>query len=47
MRVRVVADDIAETNIMRALLFFGIAQHRLERFEVRVNVAENGVTHLL
>ena len=34
VRVRVVTDDVAETNKIRALIFAGIGKHGLERFEI-------------
>src|SRR5947209_5020161 len=45
LRVRVVTDDIAQTNIMGALLFVRIGHDRLERFEIGMNITENGETH--
>ena len=44
-RVGVVTDDVAETDELRAGLGLRVREHGLERFEVRVDVAENGNTH--
>jgi hypothetical protein len=46
MRVGVVADDVAQTNEMRAVMFTGVCYHCLERLQVRVHIAENGKPHL-
>lgn len=45
MWIRVVADNIAETNEMGALALPGIGYGSFERFEIGVNVAENREAH--
>jgi hypothetical protein len=45
VRVRVVPDEIAEADVVRAICLLGVGEDRLRRFEVGVEVAENGETH--
>jgi hypothetical protein len=45
VRIRVVADDIAQADVMRHLVLFGVLEDGLKGFEVRVNVSEYGKTH--
>jgi hypothetical protein len=45
MRIRVVADDVAETDEMSALALLGIGEDGFGRFEIGVKVAKNGKTH--
>ena len=47
MRIGVVADDVAETNEMRAVLFLRILENGFGRFEIGVDVTENGEAHSL
>ena len=43
--VCVVPDDVAETNEIGAFIFARVGEHGLERFEIGVNVTENGKAH--
>jgi hypothetical protein len=45
-RIGVVADDIAQANEMRAVMFAGVRDHGLERLQVCMHIAENGKPHL-
>ncbi len=45
VRIRVITNDIAKTNKVRALVLVGIGKHRLERFEIGVDITENGEAH--
>ena len=44
--IGVVADDVAEADVMRGLLLFGVRQDGLERLQVAVNVSDDGEFHL-
>ena len=44
-RVRPVADDVAEADVMRAFLLLGMLEDDLQRFQDCVDVAENRVFH--
>ena len=46
VRVRVITDDVAQTNEIGALVFPRIRHHRIERLEIGVNVTENGKAHI-
>ena len=46
VRVGVVADDVTEANEVGASLFAGVGQHRVERFEIGMNVTENREAHV-
>jgi hypothetical protein len=43
--IGVVTDDIAETDDMRRVLGFDVSQNGLERFQVAVDVSDDGVSH--
>ena len=45
MRIRVVTDDIAEADVMSAIALARVGQDGLGRFEICVEVAENGDAH--
>ena len=44
--VRVVADDVAEADVMGGLLLFGVRQDGAERLQIAVNVSDDGEFHL-
>jgi hypothetical protein len=44
-RICVVADDIAQANEMRAVVFAGVRDHGLKRLQVCMHIAENGKAH--
>ena len=44
--IGVVADDVAEADVMRGLLLFGVRQNGVERFQIAVNVSDDGEFHL-
>jgi hypothetical protein len=43
--IGIVTDDIAETDDVRCVLGFDISQNGLERFQVAVDVSDDGVSH--
>jgi hypothetical protein len=43
--IGVVTDDIAETDDMRRVLGLDVSQNGLERFQVAVDVSDDGVSH--
>jgi hypothetical protein len=43
--IRVVADDVAQADVMGAVALAGVSEDGLGRFEVRVQIAENGKPH--
>ena len=45
VRVGVVADDVAEANELRAALRARVGEDGVERFEIGMDVAENGEAH--
>src|ERR1051326_2776116 len=45
VRIGVVTNYVSQTDIMGAPLLLGVVQHRFQRFEVGVNVTEDGVAH--
>ena len=45
VRVRIVTDQIPQTDKMCTLACVRIGQSRFERFKVRVDIAQNGETH--
>ena len=46
MRIRVVTDDVAETNEGRASVRARVSHDSLQRFQIRMDVAENRKTHV-
>ena len=46
VRIGVVTDEIAQANVVRAFVFLRVLHHRLDRFEVGVQIAENRNAHL-
>ena len=45
VRVGVVTDDVAETDVVRYLVLLGVGQDGLERLEIGMDVSENGKSH--
>ena len=45
VRIGVVADDVPEADVVGAAVFTRIGQNGLERFEVRMDVAEDRKAH--
>ena len=43
--IRVVTDDVAQANEMRASALTRVLYHRFKRFEIGMNVTENGEPH--
>ena len=46
MRIGVVADEIAEANEVRALLFVRVGEDGFGRLEIGVEIAEDGEAHV-
>jgi hypothetical protein len=44
-RICVVTDDVAQTDEMRAPAFTRVCHHGFKRFEIGMNVTENGESH--
>jgi hypothetical protein len=47
MRICVIPNDVTKTDEIGALAFVGVGQCRFERFEIPVNIAEDGEAHFL
>ena len=45
--IGVVADDVAEADVMRRLLASGVLQNGLERLQIAVNVSDDGKLHCI
>ena len=45
--IGVVADDVAEADDMGGILAFDVVQNDLERFQIAVNVSDDGVFHFI
>jgi hypothetical protein len=45
MGIGVVADDVAQADVMGAAALLGVGQNGLQRFQIAVNVSKNSKTH--